>query len=135
MDTTRKKKLDLANIDVDDQYLAKVTTRAYLRLCDIWKLNDKTAASLSLIDVQTWNLIKLGRWAGTLNEEQIVRIGILFQMYESLHIVFGKPLANEWVTMSNKGPLCKGSTPLDIMLKDGIPAMVAFRNYMNMLAR
>lgn len=131
----KKEKLEQSNIEVDDRYVSKVTIRAYRRLCDIWKLSNNIAASLALLDVHKWNSVKLGRWTGTLSEEQIVRIGILFQLYESLHIVFEKPLANKWVTMENKGPLCKGDSPLDVMLKDGLPAMVAFRNYMNKLAR
>lgn len=129
-----KDKLNHSDLEVDAQYVARVTTGAYRRLCDIWKLNDEIATNLAMLDVQTWNSVKSGHWVGTLSEEQIVRIGILFQLYESLHIVFDKPLANKWVKMTNKGPLCKGKSPLDVMLKDGLPAMVAFRNYMNRLA-
>ena len=132
---THKNTIDQSELDVDDHYVAKVTTGAYKRLCDKWKLNDKMAARLALLDVQAWNLIKFGRWVGTLKEDQIVRIGLLFQLYENLHIVFDEQLANRWVTMANKGPLCKGSSPIDVMLKEGIPAMVAFRNYMSKLAR
>ena len=135
MVVAQKDKLDHSVLDVDSKYVSKATTRAFVRLCDKWKINDEVAASLALLDSKTLNLVKLGRWVGTLTEDQIVRIGLLFQLYESLHIVFDEELANSWVTMANKGPLCKGSTPLDVMSKEGLPAMVAFRNYMNRLAR
>ena len=133
--SARNDRLGQSDLDVDDQYIANVTTRAYRRLCDRWKLNDDMAARLALMDVQTWDLIKLGRWVGTLREDQVVRIGLLFQLYESLHIVFEEQIANRWITMANEGPLCKGGSPLEVMLTDGIPAMVAFRNYMSKLAR
>ena len=89
---------------------------------------------LPQLDTKTFNFVRLRRWVGKLTEDQIVRIGLLFQLYESLHIVFDEELANSWVTMANKGPLCKGSTPIDVMSKKGLPAMVAFRDYMNKLA-
>ena len=132
---THKNTIVQSELDVDDHYVAKVTTGAYKRLCDKWKLNDEMATRLALFDIRAWNLIKFGRWVGTLNEDQIVRIGLLFQLYENLHIVFDEQLANSWVTMTNKGLLCKGRSPVDVMLKEGIPAMVAFRNYMSKLAR
>ena len=132
---TQKDKQDQPVLDVDSKYVSQATTRAFVRLCDKWKINDEMAASLALLDSKTLNLVKLGRWVGTLTKDQIVRIGLLFQLYESLHIVFDEELANSWVTMANKGSLCKGSTPLDVMSKEGLPSMVAFRNYMNKLAR
>ena len=122
-------------LDVDRKYVSKATTRAFLRFSDKKKINDELSASLALLDANTLNLVKLGGWVGTLAEVQIVTIELLFQLYESLRIVFDEELANSWVTMANKGLLCKGSTPLDVISKEGLPAMVAIRNYMNTLAR
>lgn len=106
----------------------------YKRLSDAWELDDETAAVLAQIDVETWRRMRDGRWVGVLNKDQMVRIGLLFQLYNILHILFGEPTADLWATLTNKGRLCQGKTPTEVMLRDGVSAMVIFRDYLNRLA-
>ena len=80
---TQKDKRYHSVLDVDSKYVSKATTRAFVQLCDKWKINDEMAASLALLSAITLNLVKLGRLVGTLTEDQIVTIELLFQLYES----------------------------------------------------
>lgn len=120
--------------EVDEENVSRVSLKMYKRLCDAWELDDETAAGLAQIDVETWRLIRVGRWVGVLNKDQIVRIGLLFQLYDILHILFGEPIADRWAKLTNKGPLRRGKTPTEVMLRDGVSAMVIFRDYLNRLA-
>ncbi len=120
--------------ELDEENVSRVSLKMYRRLCDAWELDDETAANLAQLDVKTWRLMRVGRWVGELNKDQMVRIGLLFQLCDILHILFGEPIADRWATLTNKGPLCGGKTPTEVMLRDGVSAMVIFRDYLNRLA-
>ncbi len=118
------------NVISEDQQ-AKAAVKMYLRLCNAWKLNSETASKFVLVDSYTWDLMKDGKWEGKFNEEQKIRIGALFELNEALHRIFGKPMADNWVTTDNKGPLFKGKKPIQVMLDKGLPTIVEVYDYID----
>lgn len=88
-----------------------------------------------LVDDKTWDLMAEGDWRGFLDEEQKLRIGGLFELYDVLHQFFGEPIADMWVTKSNYGPLFHGKKPIQVMIEEGLPAIVEVYNYVSGLIR
>ena len=118
-----------------EQQRTQAGIEAYLRLCETWKLSGDTAAKIVLVDADTWEHMRKGRWKGHLNDEQKIRIGALFELYQGLHNFFGEPIADRWVTMDNKGPLFHGKKPIQVMLENGLPTMVEVVDYVDGLVR
>ena len=52
-------------------------------------------------------------------------------IYKALNIYFGKPWADRWVTLENRGPLFAGRAPIDYMLRQGQPGMVEVRRMLD----
>lgn len=113
----------------------KAAVSMYIRLCKHWMLDKGTAAKLILVDDNAWELMTDENWHGTLDQEQKVRIGALFQLYEALHRIFSEPMADNWVTTKNKGPLFKGKKPIQVMLDKGLPTIIASVDYIDGLLR
>ena len=114
---------------------ARAALKMYLRLCNAWKLDSETSAKIVLVDHDTWSLMRNGKWEGSFNEEQKIRIGALFELNEALHRIFGRPMADNWVTTDNKGPLFKGKKPIQVMADKGLPIIVEVYDYIDGLFR
>ena len=82
---------------------------------------------------RTWFRIKAREWTGTLSQDALTRISALVGVYKGLHLLFSDPLADEWVRRPNTDPLFGGITPVDFMIKGGIPAMLETRGYVDAL--
>jgi hypothetical protein len=63
----------------------------------------------------------------TLDVDKLQRISYLIGIFKALHILHGKELANRWVRMGNANPIFGGKTPLEYMLRGGLPAMQTVR--------
>ena len=121
--------------DYSEEDQSKAGIAMYIRLCDAWKLDKGTAAHLVLVDDVTWDMINRGEWQGKLHNEQKIRIAALIELYESLHRIFGEPMADNWVTTDNKGPLFNGRKPIQVMIDKGLPTMVDVCDYIDGLFR
>ena len=60
-----------------------------------------------------------------------MRISLVIGIYKALQIYFGKPWADRWVTLENRGPMFAGRTPIDTMLRQGQPGMVEVRRMLD----
>lgn len=121
----------------DDGVRARLTPSAIAgvtRLADSWRLSSAEASRL-LGDVseRTWFRMKKGEWSGALSQDTLTRASLLVGIYKGLHLLFSDPLADEWVTLPNKGHLFGGRRPVDVMLAGGIPAMLDVRRHVDAL--
>jgi hypothetical protein len=105
----------------------------YIRLTDIWRLSSRQAAALIGESERTWFRMKARAWTGTLSQDALTRISALVGIYKGLHLLFSDPLADEWLRLSNSEPAFGGMSPLDCMIKGGIPAMLNTRGYVDAL--
>jgi Protein of unknown function (DUF2384) len=123
--------------------LAESPTRARLtpavvagmvNLADIWRLNTAEICTL-LGDVseRTWFRMKSGGWTGVLSQDSLTRISALIGIFKGLNLLFSETLANEWVSLPNKGPLYGGRRPLDVMIDGGIPSLLLVRRHVDAL--
>ena len=107
--------------------LTPAAVRATARLGDAWGLTvAQVCTLLGDVSPSTWHA-----WVRTppktLGVDRLTRASYLMGIYAALHVLYGSPLADEWVHLPNTNPLFNGRTPLDAMLLGGIPAMERVR--------
>ena len=107
----------------DKNRVMRVATEAYTQAVTAWKLTDSEAEKMLAVDHRDWMQIKNGKWKGSLNEEQLMRIGAVIAIHDALHSCFGEEMANRWATAPNRLPMFHGRKPVDAMIEEGIPMM------------
>ncbi|UWU82982.1 DUF2384 domain-containing protein [Bradyrhizobium yuanmingense] len=107
---------------------------AFITLSDIWRLTTKQAvALLGEGSERTWFRIKAREWDGVLSQDSLTRVSALIGIYKGLHLLFSERLADEWVRRPNTEAIFAGSAPIDVMIAEGIPAMIRTRGYIDAL--
>ncbi len=112
---------------------AAVAAKAYSRIAEAWRLRNEDAAGLLDVSARTWNRMKTGEWTGRLSRDQLLRASGLIGLYKALHLYFGEALADEWVRLPNSGPSFANRRPVDVMISDGLPGILATRDYVDAL--
>ena len=107
--------------------LTPAAVRGMARLAEAWGLSVTDVCSLlGEVSPSTWHA-----WAHrppkSLGVDRLTRASYLLGIYAALHVLYGDELADEWVGLPNTNALFNGSTPLDVMLRGGIPAMEPVR--------
>ena len=67
----------------------------------------------------------------TLDVDKLQRISYLIGIFKALHILHGRELANRWICLENSNPIFDGKTPLEYMLRGGLPAMQTVRRLLD----
>jgi hypothetical protein len=105
-----------------------------VRLAEIWRLTSaEVCALLGNVSERTWFRMKKGGWSGALSHDTLTRVSALIGIFKGLRLLFSEPLSDEWVRLSNKGPLYGGRRPLDVMIEGGIPKMLVVRQHIDAL--
>ena len=117
----------------DPARLDQVAVKAVVRLAAAWHLKNAEAAELAGISSRTFERIKGGHWTGRLSRDQRQRASALVGLYKGLHLYFSDPLADQWPSLPNHGPLFGGRRPVDVMIEGGLPAMVEVRDHVDAL--
>lgn len=113
--------------------IGAVAVKALVRLATCWRLRNAEAAELAGVSVRTFERMKAGRWSGRLGKDQLQRASALVGIYKGLHLFFSDQLADRWVGLPNRGPLFAGRRPLDLMIEQGLPAMIEVRDHVDAL--
>ena len=92
---------------------------------------NKQAAALLDVSASTWERLKAGGKDRPLSQDQMTRISALVGIYKGLHLLFADAMADDWVKLSNKGALFGRMTPIDSMVRGGIPQMLEVRRYVD----
>ena len=110
-----------------------VALKAYARVADAWGLSLKEAAALADMSETTWKRAKKPDFAGDLTKDQLLRLSAVIGIYKSLELYFSEPLARDWFTRPNTGPLFGGGRPIDTAIEGGLPQILAVRTYLDAL--
>src|SRR3546814_116777 len=62
-----------------------------------------------------------------LDTDRLLRISYLIGIFKALNILYSKMLADAWVRLPNSNRIFGGQSPLDHMMKGGLPAMQTVR--------
>ena len=66
-----------------------------------------------------------------LDADKLARVSYLLGIFKALNILHGLPLADQWVQLPNTNRIFGGATPLELMLRGGVPAMQTVRRLLD----
>jgi Antitoxin Xre/MbcA/ParS C-terminal toxin-binding domain/Antitoxin Xre-like helix-turn-helix domain len=105
--------------------------KAFFNLVDRWGIRDEDARALlgglSNGPYYTWKK----QPERVLAADVLTRISYLIGIFKALNILYGEKLADEWVRLPNTNRIFGGRTPLDYMLRGGVPAMQIVRRLLD----
>jgi hypothetical protein len=123
---------NLANAE-ERRRLTESAIKAFVNISAKWGLNEAQARGLlGGVASSTFHAWKTNPRGKRLDQDVLTRISLVIGIYKALNIYFGKPWADRWVTLENRGPLFSGHAPIDYMLRHGQPGMVEVRRMLDM---
>ncbi|MGH9504561.1 MAG: antitoxin Xre-like helix-turn-helix domain-containing protein [Terriglobales bacterium] len=121
-----EKPADLSNRKTQES-LSPSALVGFFRLADLWNLRDEDARGL-LGGISNGAYYSLKRRPSkTLDQDKLTRISLLLGIFKALNILYSKKLADAWVRLPNSNPMFDGDSPLNSMIKGGVPAMLRVR--------
>lgn len=122
---------DLANA-AERERLSSSAIKAFVNIAEKWELNETQARGLlGGIASSTYHAWKTEPRGKKLDQDTLMRISLVIGIYKALNIYFGKPWANRWVVLANRGSMFAGQAPIDYMLRQGQPGMVQVRRMLD----
>lgn len=113
----------------DRMRLAKMVTRLF----DHWKIDQSTAAALLGLSENSRTAVSRYRKGAPLPDSRdlLDRVGNLFGVHKSLRLLYphNRDLAYRWPTARNRR--LDNLTPIEIMVEQGLPGIVAMRGYLD----
>ena len=116
----------------DRRRLSASALKAFLKITAKWGLNEaQSRGLLGGVASSTFHAWKTNLKGKKLDQDTLMRISLVIGIYKALQIYFGKPWADRWIVLGNRGLLFGGETPLDYMLRHGQPGMVEVRRMLD----
>ena len=105
--------------------------KAFFNIMTRWKVRDEDARTL-LGGVSNGPFYELKRNPGrVLEADRLLRISYLIGIFKALRILHSEPLADEWVRLPNQNPIFAGASPLEYMIRGGLPAIQTVRRLLD----
>ncbi|MGD0830325.1 MAG: MbcA/ParS/Xre antitoxin family protein [Terracidiphilus sp.] len=102
--------------------------KAFVTIAGRWGLNEmQSRGLLGGVASSTFHTWKSSPEDKRLDQDTLMRISLVVGIYKALNIYFGKPWADRWVTLENRGRLFAGGAPIDYMIRHGQPGIVEVR--------
>ena len=112
--------------------LSASALKAFVNIAAKWELNEAQARGLlGGVASSTYHAWRTHPKGKKLDQDTLMRISLVIGIYKALQIYFGKPWADRWVGLGNRGPLFAGRTPMEYMLQQGQPGMVEVRRMLD----
>jgi hypothetical protein len=122
---------NLANA-AERERLSSSAIKAFVQIAGKWGLGEVQARGLlGGIASSTFHAWKTEPRGKKLDHDTLMRISLVIGIYKALNIYFGKPWADRWVTLANRGPMFAGQAPIDYMLRHGQPGMIQLRRMLD----
>ena len=120
---------DLSRLETRER-LSQSAVDGFFAIMEKWHVPVETAGDL-LGGTPRSSVYKLKTAAGTLRQDELTRISYLVGIYKLLHILLPDDLADRWITQPNDDPLFAGQTPLEYMIRAGIPGLHQIRSLLD----
>lgn len=105
--------------------------KAFFKIMAAWRVRDEDARAL-LGGVSNGPFYDMKRDPDRLLEtDRLTRISYLIGIFKALRVLHGERLADEWVRLPNTNPIFAGRTPLEYMMRGGLPAMHTARRLLD----
>jgi hypothetical protein len=109
---------------LDRDRLSPVVLTLYRAIADAWDLSEAEASALIAISERVWRRVRRGmRKDLILSPDQLTRASTLIGIHDLLRRTRSMTEANSWPKTRNEHVVFAGSSPIDAMLKGGVPAM------------
>lgn len=115
---------------IDDPEQTPIVVKGMVRAAAHWSLTDAEAAALFDVPQKAWTLMEQGKFVGQLNEDQVLRAGLVFGIFKQLRMKFNGPINARWLGLPNAGKYFGGRRPIDAIIDGGIPALSAVRSHL-----
>ena len=111
--------------------LSPPALKAFFNTMARWRVRDEDARAL-LGGVTNGPFYEMKRNPErTLDADRLTRISYIIGIFKALGLLHSEPLADEWVQRPNSNPLFAGLTPLEYMIRGGLPAMQNVRRLLD----
>lgn len=105
--------------------------KGFLNIVERWRVRDEDARAL-LGGLSNGAYYQYKREPNrVLDEDRLRRIGYLVGIFKALNILYSEALADQWMQLPNKNRLFAGSTPLDYLVRGGLPAFINLRRLLD----
>jgi hypothetical protein len=122
---------DLANA-AERERLSSSAIKAFVKVTERWGLSEaQSRGLLGGIASSTFHAWKAEPRGRKLDQDALMRVSLVIGIYKALNMYFGKPWADRWVTLANRGPMFAGQAPIDYMLRQGQPGMMQVRRMLD----
>ncbi len=112
--------------------LSPPALRTFTNIVAKWDLTEaQSRGLLGGVASSTYHAWKTRPTGKQLDQDTLTRISLVIGLYKALNIYFDKPLADRWITMGNRGSMFSGISPLDYMLREGLPGMIDVRRMLD----
>jgi hypothetical protein len=117
---------DLAARKVRER-LSPAGLKAFFNIMQRWQVRDEDARVL-LGGVTNGPYYEMKRDPDrVLDVDRLTRISLLIGIFKALHVLHSDALADRWVQLPNTNRIFRGTSPLDYMMRGGLPAIHAVR--------
>lgn len=121
---------DLSDRNVREE-LSKPALKLFFNIMSQWNVKEEDARML-LGGVSRGTYHNYKRDQNTaLEQDKLTRISYLSGIFKSLNLLHGEKLADMWATMPNKNVIFGNDTPVNYMIKGGLPAMQTVRRLLD----
>ncbi len=120
---------DLSRLDTRER-LSQSAVDGFFAIMDKWQVPIEKAGDL-LGGMPRSSVYKLKTAAGTLRQDELTRISYLVGIYKALQVLLPDDLADLWIGRENDNLLFGGQTPLEYMVKAGIPGLQQVRSLLD----
>lgn len=113
------------------QRLSPGATKAFFNIVDRWAIRNGDARALlgGMTNGPYYAWKKEPE--RMLDADVLTRISYLVGIFKALNILYSEKLADEWVRLPNQNRIFAGRTPLEYMIRGGVPAMQIVRRLLD----
>jgi uncharacterized protein (DUF2384 family) len=112
--------------------LSSSAIEGFFAIADRWHLSIDQAGAL-LGDLPRSSAYKLRYTPKTLGRDQLTRITYVVGIFNALHVLLPDALADAWMTVPKDNHLFRGQSPLDFVIRTGIPGLHDVRSMLEAL--
>jgi hypothetical protein len=117
---------DLTDREVRER-LSGPALKAFFNIMRRWQVKDEDARAL-LGGMTNGPYYQMKRAPDRLlDADRLTRVSLLVGIFKALHVLYSEGLADRWVHLPNTNRIFSGSTPLDYMMRGGVPAIQTVR--------
>jgi hypothetical protein len=121
---------DLSRRDTQER-LSSSAISAFFKVVEAWKLRDGEGRQLlGGVSNGVYYQMKRGQ-KKVLDQDRLTRISLLIGMFRALNVLYGRKLADSWITLPNTNPVFQGESPLAYMIRGGLPALIRVRQLLD----